>query len=274
MDAVGLYQVGTVGKQRVQVDNLQSVLPGHFLLNGDDVVHNHRVADVPSALEGRDGGAQEDARLRDSRCLRLLSLFLALCCQLRSQRLNHLLQVLLEFSAMLPVVRLRVVGAQFDDDDVGLEGQRIFPSRFVHIGEVTLLEHGAGTYSEVLHPVAVAQFLLQQGGIAVLWGHVDAVAVGNAVADASHANGIRLRCLTGLQPCTQFVQHLVVILEPGAESEPVVAAGIDEHAALVAGIAHGRIIGDTIGDGRHQPVVVGHDDNCRRGEVALHGILR
>ena len=63
MDAVGKHLIAIVGEKGVQVDDLQAVLVGHLLLNGDDAVHDDRVVDVPRRLEGRNGGAEEDLRL-------------------------------------------------------------------------------------------------------------------------------------------------------------------------------------------------------------------
>ena len=45
--AVLLHLVGIGGKELVQVNDLQAILLGHLLLDGDDVVDDDRVVDVP-----------------------------------------------------------------------------------------------------------------------------------------------------------------------------------------------------------------------------------
>ena len=65
-----------------------------------------------------------------------------------------------------------------------------------------------------------------------------------------------------------------MVLEPVAESEAVVACRIDIHGALVASQAHSLVVLQSVGHERHQTVVTGRDDQCRRRDVALHGIHR
>ena len=110
--------------------------------------------------------------------------------------------------------------------------------------------------------------------IAIGTSHVDAEAVGDAVADTGYTLGIGLWCLSGLEPVAKVCQQLVVVFEPGAKAEAMVTRGIDIHGTLVASIAHGRIVGQTVGDSRHQTVVAGRDDDGRRRQMALYGILR
>ena len=88
-----------------------------------------------------------------------------------------------------------------------------------------------------------------------------------------NAFGAGLGRVDAVEPVAQVGEHLVVILEPGAEAEAVAARGVDVHSALVADVAHGRVILYAIGDGWHQLVVVGHDDTGGRGKVASHSLV-
>ena len=63
--------------------------------------------------------------------------------------------------------------------------------------------------------------------------------VRNAVADAGHTDSSGLWCLAGLKPVTKVGEHLVMILEPRAETEAVVTCRIDIHGTFIACIAHG-----------------------------------
>ena len=63
MDAVGQYLVFVTREEDVQVDDLQTVLLGDLLQDGDDAARDDRVADVPRRLEGGDGRAEVYLRL-------------------------------------------------------------------------------------------------------------------------------------------------------------------------------------------------------------------
>ena len=69
-------------------------------------------------------------------------------------------------------------------------------------------------------------------------------------------------------------EHLVVILKPRTEAKAVVARRIDIHGALVARVAHRRVVLHAVGNGRHQAVVACHDDKCRWREMTAHSVLR
>ena len=47
MNAVGLHLVAVVGKERVEVDDVQTIFLGHLLQDGNDVVGDDSVVDVP-----------------------------------------------------------------------------------------------------------------------------------------------------------------------------------------------------------------------------------
>ena len=114
---------------------------------------------------------------------------------------------------------------------------------------------------------------MQLGRIARGVSHIDAEAVGDAVADAGHADGVGLGRLTRIQPGTEVIQHPVVVFEPRTKAKAVVSRRIDKHSTLVTGIAHGRVILNTIGDRRHQTVVAGHDDAGGRRQVAAYSLV-
>ena len=155
-----------------------------------------------------------------------------------------------------------------------MEGQCIAPCHFIHIREVTLVQHRAGTHAEVLHPVAFSQHPLQLSGIAIHRSHLDTMAVGDAVADTGYAYGIGLGSRMGIKPAFKFRDQLIMVFEPWAESESVATCGIYEHGTVVAGIAHGLIVFQSVGHKRYHVVVTGREDDGRGREVAFHGILR
>lgn len=110
VDAVALHLVAIVGKQLVEVDDLQAILLSHLLLDGDDAVGDDGVVDVPCRFEGGDGGTEENLRSFGLDLACFLD-FLLRGGESRTEGGDHLLQVLLELGAMLPVLRLGVVGA-------------------------------------------------------------------------------------------------------------------------------------------------------------------
>ena len=101
---------------------------------------------------------------------------------------------------MLPVLRLRVVGTQFDNHHISLERHGIAPCLFVPDRLVALLQERAGTASVVLHHIVAAQQLLQLSGPSLCIAHIDAVAIGDTVADTSHAHSITTRRLVAVEP--------------------------------------------------------------------------
>ena len=133
--------------------------------------------------------------------------------------------------------------------------------------------HAAGTHTVVLHHIAAAQQLLQLSRIAFLLLHVDARAVGDAIADASHTDGSTRMLRQRLQPGAEVGQQLVVILERCAIAEAMTSGRIYMKGAMIAGSAHGGVIGHAIGHRRHGAIVVGSKDDGRRGEMTANGIL-
>ena len=87
---------------------------------------------------------------------------------------------------LIPDEFLAVVGAEFDNHDVWIPLLGVAPLRLSHKRQVAAVEHSAGAVAAVHHGVAAAQPLLQLCGIAVHVAHVDAVAVGDAIADTRH----------------------------------------------------------------------------------------
>ena len=56
MNAIGEHLVAIVSVEGVQVDDFQSELLGHLLLDGNDGIGDDGVVDVPRRLEGGNGG--------------------------------------------------------------------------------------------------------------------------------------------------------------------------------------------------------------------------
>ena len=174
---------------------------------------------------------------------------------------------------LVPLIVFRVVGAQFDEHDVRLEGLGVAPCLLLHVGMVAGAHHAAGTHTKVLHHEIAAQQLLQLGRIALRLLHVNARAMGDAVADAGHALGTTRMLGQRLQPIGEVAEHLVMISIAGTETEAVAARGIDVERTMVAGAAHGRVVGNAIGHGRHGAIVVGGKDDGGGRQMAHHRVL-
>ena len=72
------------------------------------------------------------------------------------------------------------------------------------------------------------------------------------------------------EPAVQVVEHLVVISELLIVSETMTSTGIDEQGTVIALTAHGRIVGDAIGEWWHATIVVGQQDDGRWCQVSPH----
>ena len=253
MDTVRQVKGLLAGKLGMEVDHAgELVLLRGFRDERADLLGNHLVADGPAVLDGRDRGAEVDLRLGRQGL----------------ERVDHLLEVAGEILLVGPVVALGVVGAELDDDHVGLEREGVLPGEFVHIRIVAGVHHGAGAHAEVAHPVVVAEHRLHLGGITVDGTQVDAVTVSDAVADAGHADGTRLRGLEVVQPGREVGHHLVVVGEERHITIAVAAGRIDVQRAAVAGIAHRSVVGDAVRHGRDEVVVAREHDEGGRGDVA------
>ena len=161
-----------------------------------------------------------------------------------------------ELAAVLPVLRLRVVGAQLNDHNIGLESLRILPCLFLHIGIVAFLKHGSSAYSEVLHDVSVAQFLLQLGRITENVAHEDARAISYGIADTGYANGIFPRRGQEGEPVVQIAEHLLMIAEALLHSKTMTTTRIGIQSTMVAYPMHSREIGHTIFEDRYDIIVI------------------
>ena len=62
MDTIVQHLVAIVSVERVQVDYLQAIFFSHLLLDGDNLVGDDSVTDVPCRLKGRNGRAEEYLR--------------------------------------------------------------------------------------------------------------------------------------------------------------------------------------------------------------------
>ena len=239
----------------VQIDyGLEFIL----LRGGEDqrahFLRDHLIADGPGLLGGRNRRAEIDLRLRRQGL----------------ERVDHLLQVLGEIRLVRPVGRLGIIGPELDHHHVRIEREGILPGQLLHIRTVSRIHQRPGADPVVAHIILVPEHPLHQRGIAVRRAHIDAVAVGDAVADASHADRIHGGGLQIVQPGGQVGDHLVVVGEEGHEAEAVAARGIDVQRAAVAGVAHRGVVGDGVGHRRHELVVAGEQQDGGRGDVAAH----
>ena len=78
---------------------------------------------------------------------------------------------------------------------VALEGERLLKLLLHHIGAVSVIEQRGTGLAEVAHYILVAQHTLQLRGIGIARTVFNTGAVGDAVAYASHAYGLRLLLL-------------------------------------------------------------------------------
>ena len=106
----------------------------------------------------------------------------------RAEMIDHRDQVSLERCLVLPVLRLRVIRSELDDDDVRLELGGLGERRLLDVGQVAVTEERRATHAEVSNLVRVAQELTEDPRVVVFAPLFDAGTVRDAVADARHAN--------------------------------------------------------------------------------------
>ena len=100
--------------------------------------------------------------------------------------INQPARFLLEKGLILPILRLRVVGSQFDDDHVRLPNKGRLELVGVRVREVSNPAQGGAAAPKVAHLKPVAQEIAQLLGIVVLLAVFDARAVSNAIAHTGH----------------------------------------------------------------------------------------
>ena len=99
------------------------------------------------------------------------------------------------------------------------------------------------------------------------------MSIGDAVTDASHTDGILFGRLQLVEPFAKCGKHLVVIGEPLSEAIAVTSRRIEQQHTVVAGIAHGGVIGQAVGERGYEIVIARHDDAGGWGDMTLHGIV-
>ena len=114
---------------------------------------------------------------------------------------------------------------------------------------------------------------MQDGRITFLCSHIDAVAIGNGVADTCHTYGVLTRRLEAVEPTGKVAQHLIVIGPSAAETETMSACRINAHGTLVSLLTHTGIIGHAIGYRRNSPIIVGQEDDGTRCEMTANLFL-
>ena len=120
--------------------------------------------------------------------------------------------------------------------------------------------------------VAAAEQLLKLSWVALDFSQVDARAVGDAVAHASHTEGIRFGRWKTRQPFTEAFQHIIVIRET-LWTPAMSTTWINVHRGGHVIRTQGDIIRDTVGQHRDCGVVVSHEQNGGRGEMLRHVLL-
>ena len=124
-----------------------------------------------------------------------------------TQRIHYREVVLDEFIAIIgPVARVGVVDAEVYHGNVALEGERLLKLLLHHIGAVSVIEQRGTGLAEVAHYILVAQHTLQLRGIRVVRTVLNTGAVGDAVAYASHAYGLRLLLLLARCRCLRSIE--------------------------------------------------------------------
>jgi len=164
----------------VQVDHRRTGLKRNLVDHREDLVADHLRADAEIHIEGRH-------RLADPHRRR---------ARQRPKRFNHRDVVGDILIRIDPVVRLGVVGAQLDDDDVRIARPRALVGAFADVGLVALAQQGRAADAEILDlpgRVELLQHPLQLGGIAVAQPVRDARSIGDAVADTGDESGVRGR---------------------------------------------------------------------------------
>ena len=91
-------------------------------------------------------------------------------------------------AGLIPVLGLGVVGAEFDNDDVGAEGSGVFEGLEFPVRAIAFFEESGADHSVVAHGVFFAKHTAEHGGIAVLDAVFHAGTEGNAIANAGDSS--------------------------------------------------------------------------------------
>ena len=136
---------------------------------------------------------------------------------------------------------------------------------------ISFVQHSAGTYSEVFHPVTIAQHTRQYGRITIAAAILYSCSERNAVADASYTYGIFAGSFEATQPRGQFVLHFTLVEEVFTDSPTMSACGINVENGGNAFLIQSQIIVDSIG--RRNDFIIITINNERTGSFLCHLLL-
>ncbi len=172
---VGVHLVGEEGllaeEGGIDVDDFEAFVEGGLADEGDDLVADDFIGDVPLVGEGGRGGVDDEARFGGE----------------VAEGGDEFLVVGEEVVLVDPILGFGVVAAELEDDDVGVEGEGVFVGGGIEVGEVGFFEDGHGVDAEVADVVGVAEEFLELTGVG-LGAVANAVAEGDGIADAGDAD--------------------------------------------------------------------------------------
>ena len=102
-----------------------------------------------------------------------------------------------------PVARVGVVESEMNHHEVGLEVESLSEFRQLRVGPMAMTEQCGSRVAEVLHLVLRTQQLLQHHGIGRVLTVAQSVAIGHAVAHASHAEYMLVFALCRRHECSK-----------------------------------------------------------------------
>ena len=172
VDAVGKHCL-LVAQRRIQIDYLATTLLGHLVKPGHDLLLHDLVGNPPApGISGH----------------RIANKHLGLALQF-TETLDQVEVIGHVIGLVLPVLRFRIVGSQFDDHHLGFKRVGLLEGSLFPVGLVSLFQEGRSVDPEISDVPPLAQHPAQLSGIAVLGPVLDRGPESYAVTNASHALG-------------------------------------------------------------------------------------
>ena len=103
--------------------------------------------------------------------------------------LDERFRIVGELVFVLPVLRFGIIGAEFDDHDVGVAGGRVLELLGFPVGQVSLLEEGGSAATEVLRFEGRSEECSEDLWVMVFVTLFDSGTEGDAVTDARDERG-------------------------------------------------------------------------------------
>ena len=173
MQGIG-KEFGVAVERRMQVDK-SHVGRSSNLANG---LLNGLVPVACTALEPRVAVENGRHQANPNPCLRIR----------HTERVDERTVIADELIAVVrPVARVGIVQPQMNDDEVGFEVESLSELRQLRIRPVAVTEQGGSRVAKVSDVEALAQQLLQHNRIGGVLAVAQAVAIGDAIAHAGHA---------------------------------------------------------------------------------------